>query len=208
MVVIKGMVDYLVFDNLEKENAIREEYITNKEFRNIVIEGNYSYTEIFNSCFLSCIFKEAIFQGLDIDTCLFRNCNLSNLELMDHSYQHICFENCNLVGLNFIDSYLEDVTFTDCNLTYSNFSKTNLKNVSFVNCNLKEASFNEVKWKNLLFSNSELIDTEFLYTKLGKLDFSTCLMKNIKVDLSNLRGLCVSYEQAIELAFLLGIKIK
>ena len=100
------------------------------------------------------------------------------------------------------------IFFTNCNLSYSNFSGCNLRNIKFDNCKLDDASFNEVKWKNLEFIDSSLIGVEFIHTKLKDLDVSSCVIKDLKVPIEYLKGLVVSYDQALELSLLLGIKIK
>ena len=51
-------------------------------------------------------------------------------------------------------------------------------------------------------------ETEFFQTKLKGLDFSSCDIKDIRVPIEVLKGLTVSYEQALGLSLLLGIKIK
>lgn len=195
-------------DNLSSETVFQDDYIANKEFRNTTITGYYPYTEIINSKFTSCIFQDVTFQGLDIENTILNLSNLSNLFLGERSFHKILFENCTLVGINFTESYLENITFKNCNLSYSNFSKANLKNVYFENCNLKESSFNEAKWKNLKFNESDLTETEFYKTTMKDIDLSTCTIKNIKIEINNLKGLQVSYEQALGLSLLLGIKIK
>lgn len=195
-------------NNNLKNSSILEEYTKDKEFKNISFTGYYPYIEIGNSSFTSCNFNKANFQGLDITNTIIKLSDLSNQQLTEHSYQQIIFDNCNLIGINFTDSYLENITFKNCNLSYSNFSNTNLKNIIFDNCNLKESTFSMVKWKSLNFENSDLTEVEFFQTSLQNLDLSTCLLQNIKVDITKLKGLQVNYEQALSLSLLLGIKIK
>ena len=65
-----------------------------------------------------------------------------------------------------------------------------------------------IKWKNLIFDKCSLQSVEFFQTKLKDIDFSSCDIKDIRIPIEGLKGIVVSYEQAIGLSLLLGIKIK
>ena len=53
-----------------------------------------------------------------------------------------------------------------------------------------------------------LNESEFIDTNLNKLDLSNCKIEGIIVNPNNVRGLTVNMYQAVDLALLLGIKIK
>ena len=148
------------------------------------------------------------FNGIDITNSLFEMSNLSNIALLDHTYNNIKFINRNLLGTTFIDSYLDNIEFINCNLKYSNFSGTNLKYIKFNNCNLEDAIFNETKWKNLSFSDSNINNCEFQKTKLENLDLSDTEFTTLKIDSQKIKGLILNMNQALIIANLLGIKIK
>ena len=66
----------------------------------------------------------------------------------------------------------------------------------------------EVKWKSITFDNCDLSEAEFYKTNLNGIDVSNSIVSNIKVPVTELRGLVVSVDQALSLSTLLGIKIK
>ncbi len=185
-----------------------KEYIESEKYQNLKIEGHHEYTEIISTEFENSDLSLATFQGLDLNEVKLNKCNLANLELTSHSYQNVVFDNCNLVGINFADSYLDNVIFNNCNLLYANFSGSNLKNITFSNCILKESSFNNLKWKKITFESCDLTNSEFYNTIMRDIDFTTSTITNIKININNLKGLIVNYEQALVLSLLLGIKIK
>ena len=76
------------------------------------------------------------------------------------------------------------------------------------NTNLQSSSMNEVTWKNIAFLECDLNKAELVRTKLKGIDFSTCEMNGITVNISDLNGAIVNEFQALELSKLLGLKIK
>ena len=83
-----------------------------------------------------------------------------------------------------------------------------MKRVKFVDCKLDDSSFNNLKWSNLEFDKCSMKSTEFFHTKLKNIDFSSCDIKDLRVLVDSLKGAIISYDQALELVLLLGIKIK
>ena len=73
---------------------------------------------------------------------------------------------------------------------------------------MREVSFLEINHKDLIFDNCSLVECEINKTKLNNIDVSSCNITNLKVDVSNLKGLIVSIDQALMLSTILGIKIK
>lgn len=193
---------------MEKINIITGEDLSYKELNDLIIEGYYDYFEIDNCIINKCDFSKSNLQGIDISDSKILFSNFSNVDLSERSYKNVIFNNCSLVGVDFNSSFLENVTFTSCNLSYSNFSGCNLKEVTFNTCKMDDASINEVKWKKITFDNCSLNGCEFFQTKLKDIDVSNCQIKDLRVPIEALKGLVVSYEQAIGLSLLLGIKIK
>lgn len=178
------------------------------ELEDYKVIGNYEYLEIRNSKIISCDFQNSRFDGLDIDDTIIERSNLSNLSLVDHSYNRVIFKDCNLTGINFTDSYLKEVEFINCNLRYSNFSEAHITKVKFKDCELSQSSFMEITWKDLEFNDCNMNEVDLYRTKLDRLDLSSCSINNMKFSIEQLRGLIVSMEQAIIISAMLGIKIK
>lgn len=75
-----------------------------------------------------------------------------------------------------------------------------MSSAELVSCNLKVFKT----------SGSKYLSTSFFRTPLGGVDFSTCLVSGLRVSdtFRELRNAVFSADQAVELAMLLGIRIK
>ena len=67
--------------------SLPDDYMEDSLLCNYNYEGYHDYLEISNCMIKSCDFSKAIFQGLDIDNSEVVDCNLSNLDLSEHSYK-------------------------------------------------------------------------------------------------------------------------
>ena len=122
-----SMKEEFSIDNFQEQENISPPYIENFKYISKTFTNYYEYLEVKKCYFKKCDFQDATFQGIDIDDSIFENCNLSNQELIERSYNRTIFKSCNLIGINFCDSCLDNITFENCNLTYSNFSSTKIK---------------------------------------------------------------------------------
>ena len=77
---------------------------------------------------------------------------------------------------------------------------SDMSSAELVSCNLKAFKT----------SGSKYLGTSFFRTALGGVDFSTCLVSGLRVSdtFRELRNAVFSANQAVELAMLLGIRIK
>ena len=76
---------------------------------------------------------------------------------------------------------------------------------------IRRGSITDIMRKSELvaaFEENQLEIAEFIHTSLNGLDFSNCKIDGIVIPMENLKGLSVSPEQALQLATLLGLKIK
>ena len=93
-------------------------------------------------------------------------------------------------------------------MQYGNFTEANFKNVIIEDSNISSGSLSEVKFKNVNFKNADFSNSQFFRTKLTGIDFSGSNISGIVVGIEDLKGAIVNELQALELANLLGIKIK
>ena len=166
------------------------------------------------------------FQTVTFDGCRFIECDLSKASFYECKFLHCDLSNCKLP-----DSYWKDCEMADCkckgiDLTNSSFKQTTLKNNSFVyglfsectfegsrlsSCDLSNALFSQVALRRTtIFSECRLTRAELFKTSLKGIDLSDCDISSIALSdtFYELRGAEVSYDQAAELAALLGVKIK
>ena len=70
-------------------------------------------------------------------------------------------------------------------------------------------SIDEVKgYKNIIFKTSDLTQVQFLKTSLKGIDFSDSKIEGIAVSIEDIKGAIINQFQAIDLLYLIGVKIK
>lgn len=81
--------------------------------------------------------------------------------------------------------------------------------------NIRDSFFNygflsEMKMKKIKLDNVNFSNTDFFKTPLKGIDFSSCIIENIRVsdNYSELRGMQLSITQTMDIALIIGIKIK
>ena len=77
------------------QNDFINDQVSDKIYENELLAGYYDYVEITNCTFKKCNFTNSKFNGIDITNSLFEMSNLSNIALLDHTYNNIKFINCN-----------------------------------------------------------------------------------------------------------------
>ena len=195
---------------LEREYLDREIYnrkIMDQEVFDLIIKKNNNIS--FDNCFIKNInfslYKDLYFDAID---CVFVNCDLSNLDLSSKSFHRTIIDNCKLVGIDLSNSSLIDIKMINSTSRYANYNKANIKNVIFEDNDFFESSFSNIKFGPISLDKNNFTRCEFINTKLEKIDFSSSNISGIMVSISDLKGIIVNYEQAIELTSLIGINIK
>ncbi|MDD3241647.1 MAG: pentapeptide repeat-containing protein [Bacilli bacterium] len=194
-------------ENDYNDDEIYNRKIIDQDVFNKVIKNNFKIS--FDNCYIKNIsfsdFENLYFDAID---CIFLNCDLSNLDLSSKSFHRCIIDNCKLVGTDLSNSSIIDVKIINSTLRYSNYNKANIKNVILDDNDFYESSFSNIKFGPISLSKNNFTRCEFIDTKLDKIDFSSSNIDGIVVSISDLKGMIVNYEQAVELTSLLGIKIK
>ena len=93
-------------------------------------------------------------------------------------------------------------------MNYINFSSSKYKALKLENCHLSDSSFNDSDLSKTEFIKCNLSKCEFIQTPLKIVDLSSCDISGILLNLNHLNGAIISESQAIDIAQLLGVKIK
>lgn len=157
--------------------------------------------------FERCIFECSKLVKKEFLDVVFQNMDVSNLEFDESLFQRVDFRNCKLIGSSFYKSKLKYVIFQESILRYANFSNTNLEHVSFNSCELVEASLLASEYKELKFDHSQITKLDLRETKIKGLDVSTCEFDSLLVDMRDLNGLKIRFDQAAVIAMMLGVEI-
>ena len=90
---------------------------------------------------------------------------------------------------------------------YANISMSNLRGIFFNNTSIRSGSLQENKVKNINFKEADLTGTQFFKTSLNGIDLSNSNIDQIAVSLEDIKGAKINQMQAIDLMYLLGVKV-
>ena len=162
-----------------------------------------------------CSFVEFDFSGENwanykfID-CVFKDCNLSLIQVTNTSFQSVKFDGCKIMGVLFENSnpFSLELSFTNCNLNHASFYNLSLKNTLFQLCDLQEVDFTQADLTLCDFDGSNLQLALFEKTNLEKANFSTASyfqidpstnrVKKAKFSLVGLPGLLSQFDLVIK----------
>lgn len=186
--------DVDVFNEEYKELNLTEVTMQNKTFGHITI---------LESSFLECTFDNVVFNHV-----VFSHVDLSNVNFTNCGLHHCQFIDCKMVGLSFVDSVLKSTTLQNIVGKYMGISYSKMEDCSILDSDLTEARIFDVKHTKFILENVNLKGTEFNMVSLSGVDLSTCNLENILMDAKYLRGAILGFNQMVELAPILGIKLK
>lgn len=186
--------DVDVFNEEYKELNLTEVTMQNKTFGHITI---------LESSFLECTFDNVVFNHV-----VFSHVDLSNVNFTNCGLHHCQFIDCKMVGLSFVDSVLKSTTLQNIVGKYMGISYSKMEDCSILDSDLTEARILDVKRTKFILENVNLKGTEFNMVSLSGVDLSTCNLENILMDAKYLRGAILGFNQMVELAPILGIKLK
>ena len=203
----------MLFDNLRTIEDLQKELIENDELENVKVKDYsnsnlevFDFTcnkEIFNNVsIINSRLEKTSFT--DVEFC---NCNFSNTTFDNCSFIRCEFNNCKLTGCNFIENVLFDIGFIDSNMGYANISTSNLRGILFKNISIRSGSLQENKVKNINFKEADLTGTQFFKTSLNGIDLSNSNIEQIAVSLEDMKGARINPMQAIDLMYLLEVKV-
>jgi uncharacterized protein YjbI with pentapeptide repeats len=180
-------------------------------FSNIGPDDLNGVNRSFEGCtFINCDLGYMDCSGQFFIDCVFQECNLSLIKVVNTAFQNVQFRNCKATGVNFsaCKDFSLSFSFSGCTLDYSVFQKKKLKNTVFENCSLHEADFSESDLTNAIFTACNLSRTVFQHTILKGADFTTAVYFNIdpesnsmtkaKFSQEGLPGLLMKYDLIIK----------
>ena len=161
------------------------------------------------------VFRGCTFENVDLSNCtftdvLFSGCRFVRCD-MGRSWLNRCdFRSCSAPGLSLAKARLTSVLLEDCQLGYCDLSDATVERLRAHETSLVEASVYSTKLRRTELDRCDLTRATVFRTSLSGIDLSSCELAGIRVssDLRELRGAVVSSEQAVQLAGLLGVKVK
>ncbi len=200
------------FERLEnkKLECIKEdEKIENCEFE------NEKYSELYEKSieFEKCILKNIVLQNSTLEKFMFRNvifenCDFSNTNFIQNAFLKCEFKACKLTGSDFLENRFCHVTMSQTNADYSNMSLASIENILFQDMQMRNFYFQETKMKKIYFEKVDLGGAQFFKTSLYGVDLSSCNIEKIAISIEDIKGATIEQFQAIDLLYLLGVKVK
>lgn len=154
------------------------------------------------------VFREVVFEQIDLMDVSFVGCNLANADFERAVIHRVAFIECNLMGMNFGSATLRNVVFQNCNLDFSSFRVSDMENVVFEDCRMRRADMQQSRVVLSEFRQCSLKEFQMHGTPARGLDFSTCDIDGLGIRTEELSGATVSPEQAVYLARKIGLIVK
>lgn len=176
----------------------------NEKCDNITLYG----IEFGNCCFNNICMQNAVMEKVTFSDVVFERCNFSNAEFLECTFIRCEFKNCKAFGSSFTESRLHNVSLAEVNGGYAVFSMDSIENIMFRDTALNNCCFQENKVKNLYFENADLTQARFFKTSLKDVDLSSSKIEKIAVLAEDIRGAVIDQFQAVDLLYLIGVKLK
>lgn len=176
----------------------------NEECNNI----NLYEVEFKNCKFSNICMQKGILEKLAFRDVIFEQCNFSNTEFLETSFIRCEFNNCKVSGCNFAEGRLYNVAFIETNASYMSLSMASIEDILFKDTCLKNSYFQETKMKNIYFDNTDLTQSKFFKTSLKGIDLSSSKIEGIAISIEDIKGAIIDQLQAMDLLYLIGVKIK
>ncbi len=142
--------------------------------------------------------------------CTLVDCDLSGARLEEAYFSRTRFANCKLEGAQLTKSFWRTSRLMSCMCRYANFGEATFEGTSFTDCDFRETFLSEMGIrKRTRFEGCDLTQADFFRTSLKGLDLSTCNIAGIAVSdtRTELRGMLIAPEQAIDLVGMLGVVV-
>lgn len=190
--------------DIHEEETINYCNFENEDVNNInLYEVEFEHCRFNNICMQKGRLEKLTFKDVS-----FEQCNFSNTELIETTFIRCEFNNCKLAGCNFAENRLYNVAYIETNASYMNVSIASIENVLFKDTGLKNSYFQENKIKNIYFDNTDLTQARFFHTSLKDIDLSNSKIEKIAISLEDIKGAIIEPFQAIDLLYLIGVKLK
>jgi fluoroquinolone resistance protein len=155
--------------------------------------------------FDTCVFKDCSFSGAalkrwHLTDCRFENCGLTAARVTAARLRGVAFKNCRAGGVNWAGaSSLDDVSFEHCVLDHGVFSGAKLPRFSAVDCRLREADFAEADLRSAVFTKCDLLGSRFFGADLSGADLRGAFDYLIDARQTKMKKTRVSLPEAVSL---------
>ena len=147
-------------------------------------------------------YKESGLPKGEYDSCIFKYCDLSNVDLSGTKFIDCKFLDCNISLAKLHKTTFRSTAFKDCKLIGLKWESCNEFGLlfNFENCNLNHSSFYQMKIKHTTFKKTQLQDVDFTECDLSSSVFDYCDLTNAVFDNTVLEkaNFITSYDYSID----------
>lgn len=186
-----------------------EAYFTDLHIQDGFLEEARAKALYFKSCiFENVTFIDVTFDGLELSSCIFKNCDLSRVQANRAIVQKTEFVDCKMTGSVFSEAAFNDVSIENAIGDYFTARYAEFKNTRFSGCKFIGSDFNDSKFTKVEIEHSDLSKSSFTGVHLNGMDLRTNKLDSLSLRLEDLKGSKVTTLQALELTRLLEIVIE
>ena len=155
--------------------------------------------------FDTCVFRECSFSGAALKRwrltdCRFEDCDLTAARVTGARLRGVVFKNCRAGGVNWAGaSSLDDLSFEHCVLDHGVFSNAKLPRFAAVDCRVREADFAEADLRSAVFARSDLRGCRFFGADLSAADLRGAFDYLIDARQTKMKKTRVSLPEAVAL---------
>jgi uncharacterized protein YjbI with pentapeptide repeats len=164
--------------------------------------------------FDTCVFKDCCFTGAalkrwHLTDCRFEDCDLTAARLTASRLRGVTFKNCRAGGVNWAGaSALDDASFEHCVLDHGVFTGAKLPRLSAVDCRIREADFGDADLRGAVFTRSDLRGCRFFGADLSAADLRGAFDYLIDARQTKMKKTRVSLPEAVSLLSGLDVVIE
>lgn len=185
-----------------------DEIISYDEYQEEVLTNlNFEFDSIEEVVLEKCSLDHVVFRDLYMKKVIFKNCTLTNCYFMNVTASEITFLDSKLTDVVFDEGKIRKLEITDSLIQFSTFSTFSIQEGKM------NSRFIDTTFSNVSLSKCDFLESFFEEWKITKLDceevnLSKCKLNSIKGDISSLKGVTLSMEQAFDIISAMGIIIK
>jgi fluoroquinolone resistance protein len=165
----------------------RAHYV-DQTFRDARLEpgGEIMSSEFHDCVFVYCSLGQSILRHCRFVNCVFRDSDLSLVQVPGSKFTSTRFEKCKVVGVNWSAAdwprtgLANPLGFVDCALSHSTFIGLTLPGMEVRDCVALDVDFREADLSGANFAGTDLAQSLFSSTNLSRADFSRA--RNYRID--------------------------
>ena len=165
----------------------------------------------YDCTFSHCSFVENIIQGCKFINCVFRECDLSLLQVPESSFSSTRFVDSKVLGVNWAQADWpttglgKPLEFQQSAISHSTFIGLKLKGIQIKDCVALEVDFREADLSQADFTGTDLSKSLFKDTNLSEADLSRARNYHIDPAQNVLKGTKFSMPEAMALLYSMDI---